>query len=87
MKNTINPFNKLTVVTFIVTYILGKARADASEIVIEGVWTSASFEYNQVFYACIKFNLSQHPVFYGHSLSVFVYMYVRSYLNALFTCT
>ena len=34
-KNTVNPINKLTVVTFTVIYILGKARADASEIVIK----------------------------------------------------
>ena len=34
-KNTVNPINKLTVVTFTVIYILGRATADASEIAIE----------------------------------------------------
>ena len=35
MKTPFNPMNKLTVVTLVIIYILGKARADTGEMLVE----------------------------------------------------
>ena len=35
MKTPVNPMNKLTVVTLVIIYILGKARADTNEMLVK----------------------------------------------------